>query len=1182
MVPLLPIARLRALRSLNDAVALFEDLGYTAAARPVNPGDLRLPNLGECRIARSGRTARSGYGLLIGEARELPRSLRSLARALQREVHDRPLAAVGVPDEGGAWHRMIVIRPRGVGGKLGAVTLARLDIDLDHPTAHDAEVLQLLHWQPDVAEATAQDAVDDALDVERVTRAFFTGLVPHFDALQRAIDVCSARNVVVAGGVAKAGGSERVAIRVLTQILFCYFLQRKGLLAGDRSYLSRAYERRSGPYYPTVLEPLLYDVLAKPREERKGTLRDLDIPFLNGGLFERRYGEVSLDLADSVFDLDPDGGLLGYLDHWTFTGAEERADEQEVAVDPEMLGRIFESLLPDPEREQRGTYYTPRPVVQFMCREALVAALAPDPELDEVLLRTLLVEDEPLTSLRNRLDADRLRRVLRRLDERLDTLTVLDPAVGSGAFLLGMMGEIVRLRSVAHLAIHGGPPTGEQLHAWKLHAIERTLFGVDIEPVAVELCRLRLWLSLAVELKAGWPVAPLPNLDYRTVCADSLVDFVAGVPIQNTRHGDLPIGDPVADTVVELRSRYFEAADPNTKARLRGQLLEAENSLLGSWLADRRSELTRHPPAQRRIAELEEALRSPDRVYPVFMPGFSAPDVWREGGWDVVIMNPPYVGRKEIPRRYSEAEVDALKAHFGDTNDTMILFAVRALQLADRRRGVISMIFNDSVFTSTDATELRRRLFQQMTVTATARTRCFEGQAVNGGVIVARRGTDGTVPVRWIEGLKTVENRKPPLADFAAASAAFDAVASGVAVAVGAMEVYETPVEEYTVLPQRPLYRPSQPALALLERFREAMRTSGTEDAASWDLLSNTRGLERRVEELRRTHFYDRLRPGQFVLMGLVTEGGQGLATADDRHFLGAIEGTHEASEHLRMQERLERATLDSEFATEYRSLLRVHRTREAALLALWDAHGADGRRPLPWPRTGTFRIVPESRVCRRRVTAAEKEQGIASRVCWLPFEKGDQSQEVKGEAGRTSRIGAAWWRENPLVIDWSREAVTLLRGRARAKGPQSPRLQNEDLWLEEGITFNRVASYLRVRYVPPGGIFGDKAPLLRPLRYSESWLSSRTLLALVNGDVCDFLLRTFLGSRMMIEVGDLRRLPIPVLSPKQTRQLEDLAGRAIAARQAGGSLAAITREVNAAVRELYGVPLEAELWVVR
>ena len=1169
--------QLRAIRSLPDALGLARTLGYERPARPVNPAELGLIGLKDAYVIRSHGTMQRGYGVLVGAADSLPRSLRPLAKAVQNNVHDQPLAMLGVGN-GTGWQRLVVMRPRQTGGQLGAVTVARLDVDLAHPTRHDSEVISALHWRSDLDESRAQDEVSAALDVEAVTRRFYLGLRPHFTRLEHAVQQSGARNTARQQAIEQAGGARRIAIRILAQILFCYFLQRKRLLAGQRDFLNQAWVDRAGQFYPSVLEPLFYDTLAVPLGTRKVGGAAREIPFLNGGLFERRYGDVSLDLPDEIFDLDE--GLLGYLNHWTFTVAEETADEIEVAVDPEMLGRIFESLLPDVEREQMGTYYTPRPVVQFMCREALIARLAAE-ELPEKVLRRSLSEEDPLPAMTEEHGAKTVREWMSRLDGALASVTVLDPAVGSGAFLLGMLGEIVRLRSQAHLALHGRLPTEEQIHTWKLHAIERSLFGVDIEPTAVELCRLRLWLSLVVELDASRPVTPLPNLDFRTICANSLVDFVEGVEIQDTRRHQASMFDTLdAAEVVRLRGTYFEAADPDRKAAIRGQLVREEDRLLGAWLSEKQKEWKRSPAVQARLETLREQLLSPDRVYPVFMPGFSAPDVWAEGGWDVVIMNPPYVGRKEIPQRWPEL-VPQLEKHFGQTHDLMILFGERALQLA-RPGGVMSMIFNDSIFTSVDADEFRRALFATATVTTVARTKCFEGQVVNGGVIVARADGGADEPVRWIEGYQR------PVADFAAASAAVDGLRAGEAVAAGDMEVFVTPRDAYTTLPHRPLYRPSKPALTLRERFTHAAawqdlsRWPTPEQRIGWPLLSQTAALDRYIEQSRQVGLYERLEPGQWVLLGMVTEGGQGLATADDRRFLGAVEGTDAADDHLQLQERLERATLASGFADEYRSLLKTHGDRERAMLALWTSHGAKRPMPLPWPRTGTFRIVQTDDVLDRPVTSDERRSGIAGPRHWVPFEKGDQSQQLEDEEGRVSRIGAAWDRDNPLVIDWSPEAVSLLRRRAASHGAQSPRLQNEQLWFSPGVTWNVVASYLRVRRLKSGSIFGHKAPLLRPLAWID-WLSPDSLMSLLNSEVLDFTLRTFLGSRMMIEVGDIRRLIVPVLSDSQRTTLEDFAQRAFAARKDGDrGLGAIERDLNAYVRDMYGVPRTAELWVVR
>jgi hypothetical protein len=202
---------------------------------------------------------------------------------------------------------------------------------------------------------------------------------------------------------------------------------------------------------------------------------------------------------------------------------------------------------------------------------------------------------------------------------------------------------------------------------------------------------------------------------------------------------------------------------------------------------------------------------------------------------------------------------------------------------------------------------------------------------------------------------------------------------------------------------------------------------------------------------------------------------------------------------------------------------------------------------------------------------------GIVAGPTWVPFEKSDDS----GPAG-----AAAWRRENPLVIDWSAEAVALLRQRAsQEESYRKPYFRNEHLWGRAGVTWNRVARYLRVRLTPDGGIFSSEAPTIAP---TVEWLPVTALLALLNARPLDFILRTLLGSLMHMEIGDLRRLPIPVLTADQSTVLDLLGRRAVAAKQAldagepGEPLAEIEAELDRYVRDLYGFPHDLELWVVR
>lgn len=1141
----------------------------------INATDLSLGDFPTNRVLKKGASKRRGFAVFISEVGERPRTLRPLARRLQQNVHDRPLGVVGQRGPDGAWQRFTVFRPQLVPGTIGTTRVSRLEVDVRSPTRHDSEVLGALKWT-DGDDAKAHAELDEVLDVERVTKRFFTGLNTHFANLKAAIAQAADEHVPVLEGVKNAGGAERVALRIITQILFCWFLQKKDLLGNRPDYLQDRFRRHNGRFYQTELEPLFYGALGTPVDRRVAGVPGSEVPFLNGGLFHRPYGDVSLPLDDDLFSIDE--GLLGFLSGWTFTIAEDTPEEMEVAVDPEMLGKVFENLISDDEAKRQGTVYTPRPVVHFMCREALVPWLQEHLALDERTARLLLVSEDPLTGYKTEHGAAKTRKLCDALDAALEAMRLLDPAVGSGAFLLGMLAEIVRLRAFVYEARHETPPPPEEVLKWKLQAIEHNLFGVDIEPTAIELCRLRLWLSLVVDLPEGVTPEPLPNLEHRTVAADSLTDFVNGIEIQHTRGGvvhRLDVGRIDVDSLVALRGRYFQASDPDEKVSLGVQIAELEDELIAA-VFDKASKSTKTEPSLlAQVEELRSRFNSPDRVFPAFVPEFHAPDIWRGGGWDIAIMNPPYVGHKEIPHRLSQLKCNDYEQHYQAKSDLMVLFAHRALQLT-HDRGFVSMIFNDSIFTSTDAEGLRRTMIDANGVLTVARTKCFEGQAVNGGVIVLRKGvTDSAPPLRWVEGYKR------PTADFASASDPLKFSGKpGRIEKAGAMEVFSAPGAQYARLPHRPLFRPSSEAIELIDRFTSCERWVDLCKPEGWAIMSNTRALERQIVDLQKAGWYERLNPGQWVLLGHVIKGGQGLATADDKHFLAAIEGTETAAEHLANQGYLENLVLGKpRFKAMYEKLRAEGKGREDALLGLWDDPANE--RELGWPRGKTFRIAPRKLVRTSLLSAEERRSGIAKGPFFVPFEKGDQSQEVEDAGGTVRRLGARWCRQNDLVIDWSSDAATLLRKRAATGGARSPRFQNEDLWFMEGVTFNRVASYVRARLVPPS-IFGDMAPTFRPF---VDWLDAFVLMTLLNSSVIDYMVRTFLGSRMHVEVGDLRRVPVPVLNSRESKNLSALGQRAVeCAREPARTeeLRTIETEIDRYVRELYGVPFDAALWVVR
>jgi adenine-specific DNA-methyltransferase len=242
-------------------------------------------------------------------------------------------------------------------------------------------------------------------------------------------------------------------------------------------------------------------------------------------------------------------------------------------------------------------------------------------------------------------EAADLRALAERLPAVLDDLRVLDPAVGSGAFPLGVLAEIIRLKTLAQSHLTGAEPSADSVYRWKEHAIQHVLYGVDIEPRAIELCRLRYWLWLLVDLPLSIEPHPLPNLEYRTVVANSLVDFASGVEIQNTRGGLSFFHNP---QLVRLHDQWF-AATGDEKTRLRVLIDRAEEDEIEALFQrarDSASARHRHGPEAvaaelAHIDEIATRFRSRDREFPCFAPALHAPEIAERGGWDIVNHEPP-------------------------------------------------------------------------------------------------------------------------------------------------------------------------------------------------------------------------------------------------------------------------------------------------------------------------------------------------------------------------------------------------------------------------------------------------------------------------------------------------------------------------------------------------------------
>jgi hypothetical protein len=489
-------------------------------------------------------------------------------------------------------------------------------------------------------------------------------------------------------------------------------------------------------------------------------------------------------------------------------------------------------------------------------------------------------------------------------------------------------------------------------------------------------------------------------------------------------------------------------------------------------------------------------------------------------GWDVVLMNPPYIGEKHVRKRLGDELSDALRKADGFAGDLLAHFMLRALT-AVQAGGVVSAIVSDTTFTMETAAELRRELVDRSLLLSVAWCRPFPRVAVQGGVItVLRRPPNARAPVEWLDAPARASLAMTPRR--------------------------KTPRRLYRRLPGRQLYRPSPAARAIVERWASIDSLD-----ECWHQVGRRGGGRDAVRELPAA--------GQWTLLGCAARGGQGLATGDDRRFVGTVAGTLAAARAGGSQSRiLEVLRTDPRRRREW-DLLRA-RLDDGRGLGEALAELADDGQIGDLPGRKPFLVVDPAAVRSSPLTASEIERGILDGPSWVSYETSDRSSPGGG---------ARWVRDNQTVIDWSSESVALLRHRLLA-GPRRPVLRNEDLWFRGGVTHNRIASYLRARMMPEHAIFSSESPVYVPL---VGWLSSHGLLALLNAPVVEFALKTFLATRNHIEVGHVRRLPIPVLNASQAQKLTRLGRSAVkAARTDRVSLPDVEAEIDRFTRELYGV----------
>lgn len=533
--------------------------------------------------------------------------------------------------------------------------------------------------------------------------------------------------------------------KMMGRIVFLYFLQSKGWLAGNLHYMHDLFYDASdevkGDFLDKVLEPMFFGLLNTRPEDRscaplvngvgvKYIPNADEIPYLNGGLFQQE----KIDEVESVFPAGMFQSLFDFFDSYNFTIDENDPNDAEVGVDPEMLGKIFENLLED--NKDKGAFYTPKEIVRYMCQESLTAYLQTgidDAEVKEHIANFVKTNDvEELGGASSELAMS--------IDRKLIDVKICDPAIGSGAFPMGLLRELYACRKSIEIFEE------DNAADIKRHIIQNNIYGVDIEKGAVDIARLRFWLALIIDEKEPMP---LPNLDFKIMQGNSLLESYKGADLDVTSkklktgkdtkktRGVLSLGFEETDVqkvIQDLVKSYFSITDHTLRAQRRQQIDKYVKDYI-KVCAEGNHE----------VQDAVDELEIPNDQFFLWHTYFA--DVFEQGGFDIVIGNPPYgVSIKDDYRK-------AVVTSWGNVPDYEIYyyFIVLAAPLL-KEKGIMSYIIPNTFLFNTFAKHFREMLVEKWNVLEIldcTKFPIFESAVVRNAINLFQKDSEGSKQVGY-------------------------------------------------------------------------------------------------------------------------------------------------------------------------------------------------------------------------------------------------------------------------------------------------------------------------------------------------------------------------------------------------------------------------------------------------
>lgn len=984
---------------------------------------------------------------------------------------------------------------------LEKITLIK-DINLANPShAHCKNLDQIAKIKPKEVDIYYSEILE-ALSISSLNKAFYKEIKFIFDSILTSSHI-----------PLDSQAQKEFAIKLLGRILFISFLKELHIVPSE---IFKAHK----DYYQSTLAPLFFEVLNTPMDKRHEHIKSnplfANIPYLNGGLFSPSaldcyhssdLGAYShIKIPDSIFET-----IFDTFSHYHFTIDEQSPIEQEVALDPEMLGQIFENLLAeiDPNlddstnvRKATGSFYTPRNIVRFMCKNAILECLKSklDSSLYSHLSDLILYQDS--TNLNPKSKATILL--------NLNAIKILDLFCGSGAFPLGILHEIIDIQNTLG--------DTRNLYERKLCIIQNQIYGVDIQPIATEISRLRCFLSLIIEshidsLKPNCGITPLPNLEFKFISANSFIKLQVDKSKLDESYPKL------IQSLKDIAKSYFATTDSALKSKLKDDFYTQRDSINDSkWLSSQ---------TIRDIAELNPFDDTTSAKF--FDSGF----MFGLESFDVCIGNPPYISTKGKIHQQNKSALLTQDGFFDDAYNHAFFSAFHALT----QNGIISFITPKTFWTISTKANLRKLLLDNTLHFICDSANPFYAAMVDTCITqFAKCQVAKDNELRFIDATKNFDNPK----------------------------VYEIHQSIYQNANAQAIFKPNAYNLAIYEKFDKPIKTIMSR---WWSKIDTSAKISKNHLDIQ--SYRDSLKDGDLTLLGLITDGGVGLQTANNGRFIAVRSGSKEATRTKEARaEKLFKAKqvwqdLGLKFANKKSAQEFLESKNENEIWQIFDNAKEKFGRDI-FGQGFIYRITNDELIADiASLSDVEKANGINSPKCFVPYDKGDKD-------------GNRWYLPTPYYIAWSVENVKHLQTDSRA------RWQGYNFFFKEGFCWNNVllpkneeSMFIKCRIKQKS--VNDVASMSL---YAQIDLPNFYFVALLNSKFMYDYLKTFINASVNLQINDFRQIPIIIPSKEQLAELESLFDIAYQAQKdkfergidSTETLKSLQPKLDSLVYKLYGV----------